>query len=98
MVAAPLECRKVLSRDAVKEPGDFFISSANVFGRRQIAMILPDPFRYFAVLPIVAGPAAEPEWGWNGDLDAPSLQPSIKSEGHLGVWHGHLLNGKLIPC
>ena len=40
----------------------------------------------------------EPAWGWDGDLEAPTLEPSIDSQGPQNVaWHGYLRDGKLVP-
>jgi len=33
-------------------------------------------------------------WGWNGNVESPTLTPSIQD----GNWHGYLTNGKLISC
>lgn len=32
-------------------------------------------------------------WEWDGNLDAPTLFPSLH---WVGVWHGHMRQGKLI--
>ena len=40
----------------------------------------------------------EPAWVWNGSLYAPTLVPSIDSEGGRGKWHGYLRDGELIPA
>lgn len=57
-----------------------------------------------APIPVVAGPHVEGKiaWGWNGDLDRPTLTPSIyrnrPSDGRpepQNEWHGHLTLGFL---
>ena len=52
-----------------------------------------------ARLEVVKGddPGTTGVWGWNGDLNAPTLTPSIDSYGgsENGHWHGFLRNGKL---
>jgi Family of unknown function (DUF6527) len=35
-------------------------------------------------------------FGWNGNLESPTLMPSIGCDQRCG-WHGHLTNGELIP-
>lgn len=40
-------------------------------------------------------PGGKRVWGWDGNEDKPSLTPSIL---HLEVWHGHLINGRLVSC
>lgn len=34
-------------------------------------------------------------WGWDGNLDQPTLQPSLHL---LGRWHGYLKAGRLVSC
>jgi len=34
-------------------------------------------------------------WGWDGNVDKPTLTPSIHC---LGEWHGHLVAGRLVSC
>lgn len=40
-------------------------------------------------------PLGERVWGWDGNLDAPTLTPSIHWP---GVWHGFLRAGRLVSC
>lgn len=49
-------------------------------------------------LRIVNGPAPANDqvWGWNGDLEAPTLDPSIDCDGGDAKWHGWLRDGVLI--
>lgn len=35
-------------------------------------------------------------FGWNGNMEAPTLVPSIGCDHRCG-WHGHLTNGELLP-
>lgn len=55
-----------------------------------------------APVPVARGPHAGMCWGWNGDLDKPTLSPSIwrnqPSEARpepRNEWHGHLVAGVL---
>jgi hypothetical protein len=34
-------------------------------------------------------------WKWNGNMNAPSVSPSIKWGNH---WHGYLTDGEWKPC
>lgn len=36
-----------------------------------------------------------PVWGWNGDLDRPTLEPSINTTSDTHNWHGFLTDGRL---
>lgn len=44
------------------------------------------------------------KWGWNGNAEYPTLQPSIKalasdgSGGMLEIWHGFLIAGEFKSC
>lgn len=46
-----------------------------------------------ALRPVVDG--SNQSWELSGDLDAPTLQPSIN---HIGCWHGWLTNGEFVSC
>ncbi len=37
-------------------------------------------------------------WLWNGDLDTPTLEPSIRSDAGSEKWHGYLRAGRLVDC
>lgn len=39
-----------------------------------------------------------PSWEWNGDLDKPTLSPSILSRNGPCGWHGYLVDGVWKPC
>lgn len=40
-------------------------------------------------------PSDTPSWAWDGNLDAPTLTPSINC---LDCWHGWLKNGNFEEC
>lgn len=46
-----------------------------------------------ALRPVVDGSAQS--WEFDGNLEAPTLQPSIN---HVGCWHGWLKNGEFTSC
>jgi hypothetical protein len=64
-----------------------------------LAMPLSRPGVSVEWIPVVLGAAAanvrEHGWGWDGNLDHPTLKPSLDLKGH---WHGHLQAGRLISC
>lgn len=35
------------------------------------------------------------EWSWDGNEDKPTLSPSLHDP---GIWHGHLVAGRLVSC
>jgi hypothetical protein len=40
-------------------------------------------------------PGGDRVWGWDGNEDHPTLEPSILTPGH---WHGYLRAGRLESC
>lgn len=40
-------------------------------------------------------PHASPSWDWDGNMEAPTLQPSVH---HVGHWHGYLSAGVWSSC
>lgn len=51
-----------------------------------------EPGRYCGSLPIATGPKSEREWKWDGNMEKPTLSPSINCVDGCG-WHGHLKAG-----
>lgn len=47
-------------------------------------------------LPVVRGKPAGECWGWDGNVDRPTLEPSIRLKPEQ--WHGHLKHGRLENC
>jgi hypothetical protein len=45
-----------------------------------------------AIRPVLEG--SPPSWTWDGNVETPTLNPSIN---HSGCWHGWLREGKFIP-
>ncbi len=39
--------------------------------------------------------AAGPRWHWDGNVEAPTVTPSIH---HIDCWHGFLTKGEFISC
>lgn len=72
--------------DVVTEPG----------GQRRFWFVCPG--RCKALAPLALRPVADgsaQSWEWNGNVEAPTLQPSIN---HVGCWHGWLTAGVFTPC
>lgn len=40
-------------------------------------------------------PHKSPSWDWDGNMEAPTLLPSVH---HVGHWHGWLKNGIWVSC
>jgi hypothetical protein len=45
--------------------------------------------------PVPAQYPPHPSWEWDGNMDAPTLSPSVH---HVGHWHGWLRNGIWESC
>lgn len=47
-------------------------------------------------------PPKRPSWEWDGNIEKPTLSPSIKSlggdNGKTEMWHGHLVAGVFVGC
>ena len=40
----------------------------------------------------------KPKWMWDGNLDRPTLLPSILCRPDEPLWHGHMTDGRLVAC
>lgn len=75
----------------MKQPGDFCFDE----DLTHLYIILPGT-RHPDALKIRKGPpGGERVWGWNGNTEAPTLEPSIHSPSE---WHGYLRAGRLESC
>lgn len=90
--------------DSLKQEGDFYIKSG------YITVWLPGLSKWVGVtaLPIEGTKA----WGWDQNIDKPTLTPSIKTSTkkpenpedppekwkEIELWHGHLRAGRLESC
>ena len=89
----PIAMRRVSQWRDIERAGDFHWTE--VHGARAIVLIaLPEVSGGFHPVPIpVTADVKEPgRWRWNGDLEQPTLHPSIDT---CGVWHGHVRAGRL---
>lgn len=46
---------------------------------------------------VPVNPAFEKRWTWDGNVDKPTLSPSILAT-NTCRWHGHLIDGVFVPC
>ena len=84
---------KHVSPDEVKQPGDFCFETVTQVGGAGRCLKIWLPGAPHAIrLPVKIGPRDETAWGWDGNPESPTLDPSINV---LGIWHGHLTAGKL---
>lgn len=65
-------------------------------GQKRFWFVCPGPCKSVAPIalrPVVDGSAQS--WEFDGNLEEPTLQPSIN---HLGCWHGWLKAGEFTSC
>lgn len=77
-------------------PGAFLIKDASVNGElfKHIWCKLPSGgIGCLALSP--APPAAGPAWGFDGNMDKPTLTPSVHQ---IGDWHGFFRAGRMESC
>lgn len=43
-----------------------------------------------------AADQAQHKWGWDGNMESPTITPSIGCD-HLCGWHGFITNGEITP-
>ena len=77
------------------KPGQFEVT-AEPSGQRRFWFVCPGPCKSISAIalrPVVDGSAQS--WEFDGNLDAPTLTPSIN---HVGCWHGWLTAGQFRSC
>lgn len=110
----PITCRRRAAAIDCKRPGDFAWrfccerdsdGGPRVFrnpkdGERPTHLYLVEPGGLRAQMAIAPeGQSGQPGWDWDGDLDQPTLSPSIDtSDGGDRRWHGWLKKGVLIDA
>ena len=91
-----------------KNPGDFWWSYTRKGSLEEFSEFFEhdpnDPFRLWYVNPdgevgsIIIKQEDRAGWDWNGDLDLPTISPSIKeTRNKEGVedWHGSITDGRM---
>ena len=74
-------------------PGDFLIEEK--YGTIYLYIVLPGTTTPDAIEIKRGSPGGLRVWGWDGNVDMPTLTPSISL---AGVWHGFLRAGVLESC
>lgn len=90
-----VDCRRVSDYESIERPGDFYFHPVEgMAGETHLHVMLPG--NTFIVIGVARGSSQMPKvWGWDGNEDKPTLQPSIHTLEH---WHGWLRNGHLVSC
>lgn len=81
-----------LPEDFEVKPGHFSWDTDFKEGHRYLYLCLPGESQMTAIEVRLGGPGGDRVWGWDGNEDKPTVEPSIHWVGH---WHGFLRQGRL---
>ena len=84
----------VLFPERVIEPGEFVWAESRDL-KRTLYIVLPGECHPCAIPCQKGPPGGDRVWGWDGNEEKPTLDPSINYVGH---WHGWLRAGRLVSC
>lgn len=91
------DCRRVpnpLPAEHITRPGDFSWDS-EADGKRYLYLCLPGSTHMEAIKVKRGAPGGNRVWGWDGNEETPTIEPSIHA---VGSWHGYLRAGRLVSC
>jgi Family of unknown function (DUF6527) len=106
-------CQGVYHAEALSEyaeevfgwpPGHFTFSSPDADGTRYLHMVLPSSRERGSVcaIPVKQGPKTNGAWAWDGNVEKPTITPSIFHDYHSPssdhAWHGWLKAGQFVGC
>lgn len=88
-------CRKVSDYEAMERPGDFYFAPVQGI-EWETALHINLPGGAFICIGVKrGGPGGPRVWGWDGNEEQPTLEPSINC---VDRWHGFLRAGRLESC
>lgn len=90
---APIKMRAVKGGyDGIERAGDFYWSIKD--GKRELVVAIPTVNGRWvsSCWSIDFKNAFDAQWSWDGNEEAPTLQPSLHA---VGIWHGHVQAGEL---
>lgn len=97
---APIPMRRVLREDEFERLGDF--AWRVIDGRRSMIVAIPRPSDGRSAASWVLSSwtidhknECDAQWGWDGNVDRPTLTPSLHA---VGVWHGRVTRGELVEA
>ena len=85
-----IDCRKV-AFGCMERPGDFCIAD----DKKTLYVWLPGVPGPDALQIQHGAPGGDRVWGFDGNMEKPTLFPSIHTPGY---WHGYLRKGRLESC
>ena len=83
--------RRVLSFEEMTQPGDFMWSET------RMTFVCPCGCGSHGGVAVGGDPAKHPIWGWDKNLDKPTITPSIRFLSGC-QWHGYLTDGEFRSC
>ncbi len=86
-----INCRLRAEGEPLQEPGDFKFDE----DREYLYIVLPGRKSADAIRIRRGAQGGDRVWGWDGNEEAPTLEPSILDHNH---WHGYLHAGKPESC
>ena len=94
MAGKPIKMRRVEKFERARHAGDFWWTIGDA-GERTLHVLVPagDDDTRLGVARVGAY-----GWHWNGDLDRPTLTPSLRVTDSRGEWRGHVTDGFLVEA
>lgn len=87
--------RLVFEYSELEQPGDFFYQFNRHGEAFRIVYNCPCGCGDKGGLPIDKSVKRPQAWKWDGNIERPTLTPSIN---HINHWHGYLTNGEFVEC
>lgn len=90
--------KRVKDFDDLNNPGEFLWSlGSDKSTPSRMLFVCPCGCGSHAGIAVKAESSGGPVWSWNGDLDHPTVTPSIRKLDGC-EWHGFLTDGKFKSC
>lgn len=99
MNMADIQAKRVKSFSQMVAPGDFMWSGRKDSSDKPTRLIFNCPCGCgsFPGVHVGGEPGNQPVWNWNGDMEKPTITPSIQIIGGCKL-HGFLTNGVFKTC
>lgn len=93
---APIKMRRVSDSARLRHRGDF-CWQVGESGKRTLVVMIPGERNeaQYSRWTIGHKNHCGASWSWNGNLDVPTLKPSLHA---VGEWHGFIRNGFLVEA
>lgn len=89
--------RKVVCYEEMQDPGDFMWHFNEQQEPLRMTFLCPCGCGSYGGVAVAGDATKHPIWQWDGNLESPTIQPSIRFLGGCG-WHGFLTNGSFVSC